>query len=602
MFQRFAVGAMSKSFCIIPFRHQMIEPSGLVKLCCMAEGYVEKSGNWASIYQHTLNDIWRSEYMRDIRQQMLNSEPVAVCKRCYDFEKSGGSSYRMLSNGQYHGADGAELSETSFDTRDLDGDLVDGGPDFFQLVLGNFCNLKCRMCSATYSSAIESDPVHSAWAPHHDILPPVWRKNSVSIGPQAKLGVALHGFGDAEPGQGQIVRWTTGEASLSLAWLDSYKVASLEIDIADEPGRDRQAKIEVNGVARTFVVADSGKATIEFDISDIAIGKELSIAIRSNSSPGGPALDRPGAVEFLITMSPSHDRPQLEVRSGGHPASARRGLPISDIRLIRRPERFARQRTVLSSRFSGDGAWYEQTSVLFAEILRAPDRLRKLQITGGEPLALPQTERLFEHLIDVGAARNITLALSTNCTFASNALLDKLGQFGRVELNMSIEGVDVDQEYIRFPSKWEEIASNVQKFQRVPGISLSVTPTVQVYNFLRMDKLLMWCDEIGVYFYPQMLFDPNFISLAVAPRAAKLEAIERVKQALGRIRRPETTSFVEALFGMLAADIDKPLDPQLVATFMRFTNELDQSREQRFADSHAELLEFFRASGYTWQH
>ena len=107
--------------------------------------------------------------------------------------------------------------------------------------------------------------------------PTVWRKNSVSIGPQAKLGVALHGFGDAEPGQGQIVRWTTGEASLSLAWLDSYKVASLEIDIADEPGRERYLE-ELLGLAQAlqveaFLAIDPPRADVRaaFAVSDLVL-------------------------------------------------------------------------------------------------------------------------------------------------------------------------------------------------------------------------------------------------------------------------------------------------------------------------------------------
>jgi MoaA/NifB/PqqE/SkfB family radical SAM enzyme len=41
-------------------------------------------------------------------------------------------------------------------------------PASFDLRMGNLCNLKCRMCTAAFSSQIEKDPVQSRWRPHED--------------------------------------------------------------------------------------------------------------------------------------------------------------------------------------------------------------------------------------------------------------------------------------------------------------------------------------------------------------------------------------------------------------------------------------------------
>ena len=44
---------------------------------------------------------------------------------------------------------------------------VDGSaslnPLYFDLRLGNICNLKCTACKPLYSSQIERDPVHAPW-------------------------------------------------------------------------------------------------------------------------------------------------------------------------------------------------------------------------------------------------------------------------------------------------------------------------------------------------------------------------------------------------------------------------------------------------------
>jgi hypothetical protein len=45
---------------------------------------------------------------------------------------------------------------------------------------------------------------------------------------------------------------------------------------------------------------------------------------------------------------------------------------------------------------------------------------------------------------------------------------------------------------------------------------------------------------------------------------------------------------------------ENPANADVIADFMRFTNDLDRSRGQDFARSHGELVEHFAASGILW--
>src|SRR5262249_14134759 len=80
-------------------------------------------------------------------------------------EKHSGASYRTLHNAQWL-KNRKPLREAI--NRAGEGPAAPT-PLFFDLRLGNLCNLKCTVCKPLYSSQIERDAVHSAWvttAPH----------------------------------------------------------------------------------------------------------------------------------------------------------------------------------------------------------------------------------------------------------------------------------------------------------------------------------------------------------------------------------------------------------------------------------------------------
>ena len=64
---------ISKTFCVYPWTHQMIDTNGAVKLCCVAEDPTTKeSGNHMSVKNKNLSELWNDPYMQSVRQRMLN--------------------------------------------------------------------------------------------------------------------------------------------------------------------------------------------------------------------------------------------------------------------------------------------------------------------------------------------------------------------------------------------------------------------------------------------------------------------------------------------------------------------------------------------------
>ena len=148
---------------MLPWISIEASPVGTTRPCCLAKDEItDSNGKPYNLRNNTLEDIYHSVYMQDLRKDFLAGNQPSTCERCWDEEAAGRTSKRMNSR--------ARLKEYY--------DQVDWGntnPDqlwFIDLKLGNICNLKCRICGSWSSSK---------WAKEEmDYLPDSNRKEHVA--------------------------------------------------------------------------------------------------------------------------------------------------------------------------------------------------------------------------------------------------------------------------------------------------------------------------------------------------------------------------------------------------------------------------------------
>src|SRR5262249_10023769 len=196
---------MADTFCILPWIHLAVFPVGSTKLCCIAGQSIKANGIPMSLQVHTLDEVWNSRHLQTVRGNMLMGRPVDDCTECYNAEKNFGISHRMQSNARWADELGPLFHSRVEDSK-FQGLRVPELPIYYQLMPGNFCNLKCRMCFPVFSSKIEQDVVHRQWAPPLlDSSPEVndqrdwsetldWTQGRTTIGPQSKRGVKIGGM------------------------------------------------------------------------------------------------------------------------------------------------------------------------------------------------------------------------------------------------------------------------------------------------------------------------------------------------------------------------------------------------------------------------
>lgn len=126
-----------------------------------------------------------------------------------------------------------------------------------------------------------------------------------------------------------------------------------------------------------------------------------------------------------------------------------------------------------------------------------------LDIPGGEPFlsGVQEQKKLLTHYVQSGQAADISLHYTTNVTVFPDADWWVLWRhFREIDIQLSLDGVGLKYEYIRYPAVWEVTKNNVLKYLQypLPNLKLSVSHTVSAYNIFYLDEFFSWCYNVGL--------------------------------------------------------------------------------------------------------
>jgi MoaA/NifB/PqqE/SkfB family radical SAM enzyme len=231
-------------------------------------------------------------------------------------------------------------------------------------------------------------------------------------------------------------------------------------------------------------------------------------------------------------------------------------------------------------------------------IVQGRGKVKRLYFIGGEPLLVKEVGSLLQRLIDSGLARDMVLAVVSNGTVTSS-WLGLTQHFKRFELALSIDGFGRHYDYIRYPSKWETLARNIETFRQLPNVSLGAAVTFQAYNALNVCDLFRHLDSIGVGFHAWPVHIPKYLSVQTMPASARRLAAERLHAYAQSDCRADYRHVVLGLVEYVKPRNDE-VDPRLLREFMLFTNDLDRARSQSFAEVNPELKELLHEAGFAW--
>lgn len=122
----------------------------------------------------------------------------------------------------------------------------------------------------------------------------------------------------------------------------------------------------------------------------------------------------------------------------------------------------------------------------------------EIKFTGGEPMLHPDFIKTIDMIISTGRQHLITLDIFTNASWIPrDKVLDRLKQFKKVRINLSVDGIGTVNEYIRYPSEWAIVEESVKEWllteKNNPDVFLIYwAPIISVLNVWHFHKMIDW--------------------------------------------------------------------------------------------------------------
>lgn len=139
------------------------------------------------------------------------------------------------------------------------------------------------------------------------------------------------------------------------------------------------------------------------------------------------------------------------------------------------------------------------------------EHIHEVALVGGEPLLLPENERLLD-VIPQDAI--VTLITNLNVDLDSNKIFRKLASRSRVGWSMSFDNVGPQLEYVRHGSSWQLIQENLDKIKQLMtdrGQWGGIHAVYNIYNATRICELREFAEHTKTTVLWQNLFQPEYL-------------------------------------------------------------------------------------------
>jgi MoaA/NifB/PqqE/SkfB family radical SAM enzyme len=209
---------------------------------------------------------------------------------------------------------------------------------------------------------------------------------------------------------------------------------------------------------------------------------------------------------------------------------------------------------------------------------------------GGEPFVMKPLFDLLNATADKGDAEHIGLYISTNGTVWSQKHIDTIMKYESVELGISIDALNKQFEYMRYPAKWEKVLSNFEKFIDLRAksnsgkVKLKISGTANPYNVYYLDELKDFGKKYDVDVDIHLIQIPEHYDVRILPDKVKEAIIEKFKdrQDLQNVSTHLETTITNA---------DKHCED-----FVYYTKGLDKLRNLNFGNTFPEFQKILHES------
>lgn len=184
--------------------------------------------------------------------------------------------------------------------------------------------------------------------------------------------------------------------------------------------------------------------------------------------------------------------------------------------------------------------WHENPD-FWKEMYAQIPNLKQVYFAGGEPLMIREHKWFLEEIIRQGYADKILIRYNTNGLLVDDDVIELWKKFKKVKVGFSIDDTDIRNWYIRYPSDWDTIVTNLHKLDNTPdNIQVSIATAIQILNVKHLTEFAKWkittgfkkinlqnivdgLEAGGGIINMHLLYIPTFLSIRCLPEEDKAE-------------------------------------------------------------------------------
>jgi MoaA/NifB/PqqE/SkfB family radical SAM enzyme len=197
--------------------------------------------------------------------------------------------------------------------------------------------------------------------------------------------------------------------------------------------------------------------------------------------------------------------------------------------------------------------------------------IREVALVGGEPLLLPENDRLLEVLPD-----NCIVTVITNVSvdFASNSIAQKLQQRQQVGWSLSFDNIGEKFEYVRHGSNWQLLTKNLNQIRQQCATKqhwAGIHAVYNIYNCTHLVEFTEFARQYGFAIRWQTLFQPDYLD----PQHLGAKTVHAARQEIIQLLSMNICEPNEQEFFQQVLDTLKPHKIDLAAKFQQHHWEIE---------------------------
>lgn len=237
------------------------------------------------------------------------------------------------------------------------------------------------------------------------------------------------------------------------------------------------------------------------------------------------------------------------------------------------------------------------------DLVSISDDLIEITIHGGEPSIMKEYEYYFNLLDSKNIIKNINLQVITNATNINNKFYTLLEKFKSVRLSVSIDAFGKANDYVRWPSHFNQIEKNLIKMSELKNtVRVEILNSLNILSLFNYKDFLLWCKKIeNIYIQkekyfglvPMKVVDPVKYSPFIAPEELKEKYINDVRDFLNNENLKGNSNFKTEILMIVQRLKNSSENKDATEQLKLSIKKLDEQRKSKVTDYIPEFYNYF---------